>query len=464
MAQLADWPWQCWADSKQPYPALRLGDQNWSWQQLCERIDALAVGFYQQGLRPGDIVALRSKNSLTMLLAYLALLRVTARVLPLNPQLPVAVVSQLLVTLPVQWLIDLSDAPPLDNISHLVCQDLAGSLPPACCWQAQRQATLTLTSGSTGSPKAAVHALAAHQASAQGVLSLMPFQPGDSWLLSLPLFHVSGQGIVWRWLTAGATLVLTDEKLPWYQALQGCTHASLVPTQLWRLLTQRSLPATLREVLLGGAEIPLSLTQQAEDAGVHCYCGYGMTETASTVCAKRADGRPGVGNPLPGREVCIVDGELYIRASSLADGYWLNGQLLALTDEQGWFHSRDAGSLVQGEFVVAGRLDNLFFSGGEGIQPEAVERVLMQHPQVVRAFVLPIADREFGHRPVALLELHSSLQWHELSEWLADKLAGYQRPVAYYLLPTELAAGGIKIPRQRLQAWLEQQTAAESNS
>jgi O-succinylbenzoic acid--CoA ligase len=74
----------------------------------------------------------------------------------------------------------------------------------------------------------------AHLASAEGVLALMPFAE-DDWLLSLPLFHVSGQGILWRWLLAGAGLTVRD-KQPLEQALQGCTHASLVPTQLWRLL------------------------------------------------------------------------------------------------------------------------------------------------------------------------------------------------------------------------------------
>ncbi|MGL9736293.1 MAG: AMP-binding protein [Symbiopectobacterium sp.] len=61
-----------------------------------------------------------------------------------------------------------------------------------------------LTSGSIGLPKAVAHAFSAHIiASAQGVIELMAFTAQDNWLLSLPLFHVSRQGIVWRWLTAG---------------------------------------------------------------------------------------------------------------------------------------------------------------------------------------------------------------------------------------------------------------------
>ncbi|WP_337221127.1 AMP-binding protein, partial [Vibrio parahaemolyticus] len=89
-----------------------------------------------------------------------------------------------------------------------------------------------------------------------------------SWLLSLPLFHVSGQGILWRWLLRGATLVVR-EMHPFVDALQGCTHASLVPTQLWRFLQNRAQQdnqqsITLKSVLLGGAMIPIELTQEAE--------------------------------------------------------------------------------------------------------------------------------------------------------------------------------------------------------
>jgi O-succinylbenzoic acid--CoA ligase len=106
------------------------------------------------------------------------------------------------------------------------------------CWREERLASMTLTSGSTGLPKAAVHSCRAHLASAEGVLAMIPLASDDDWLLSLPLFHVSGQGILWRWLLAGARLTV-GERQPLEQALRGCTHASLVPTQLWRLLNER---------------------------------------------------------------------------------------------------------------------------------------------------------------------------------------------------------------------------------
>lgn len=456
MAELTQWPWHAWA-SKTPFAiAIKSAGKAWCWQDLQQRVDSLCAGFVQQGVAEGRGVALRGKNSLNALLCYLALIQAGARLLPLNPQLPAALCDPLLPQLDIDFILDLSDEPLVTEIPALSLFHGHGGVTPN--YPPQRIATLTLTSGSSGRPKAAAHSVAAHLASARGVLGLIPFNAGNAWLLSLPLFHVSGQGIVWRWLTAGAQLVVAEER-PLAEALQDCSHASLVPTQLWRLLNKQQLPASLTDVLLGGADIPLELTQRAERAGVRCWCGYGMTETASTVTAKRADGSAGVGEPLAGREVMIVEDEILIRSESLAAGYWWQGKLTQLTDADGWLHTRDRGAWRGDELHVAGRLDNLFFSGGEGIQPEDIERVLAAHPRVERAFVLPMADAEFGQRPVALIDRSAEMPFEMLSQWLEGKLARFQQPVRYFDLPADIAQGGIKISRRHLQEWLSQQTA-----
>ncbi len=323
-------------------------------------------------------------------------------------------------------------------------------------WDPSRFVSMTLTSGSSGVPKAAVHTATAHLASAKGLLALMPFGVQDNWLLSLPLFHVSGQGIFWRWLLAGACLTVRDLH-PLHTALEGCTHASLVPTQLWRLLTQTQMPEKLHSVLLGGAAIPVALTQQAQARDIRCWCGYGLTELASTVCAKRADGLADVGEVLAGREVRIQNDEIQIRAASLASGYWRDGALLPLTDSDGWFHTRDRGVLTNGRLTVLGRLDNLFFSGGEGIQPEDVERVINAHPQVSQCFVVPVADAEFGHRPVAVVECEETLSPEKLADWVADKLVRFQQPVRWLRLPQALKNGGIKISRHEVRRWVDRE-------
>jgi O-succinylbenzoic acid--CoA ligase len=452
MAALSDWPWRHWAKQQPDEPALINQGAALSWLQLARQIDQLATGLMQQGVRSGCGVVLKARTSQPALLAYLALLQCGARIIPLNPQLPATQLTVILPALNADFALSL-DGEPVAGIAPLRWVVANGS--PRHQWDDRQIATLTLTSGSSGQPKAAAHTFAAHLASAAGVVDAMNFTRQDRWLLSLPLFHVSGQGIVWRWLRRGAGLVLADGlALP--KALEHCTFASLVPTQLWRLLQQPVLPGRLRNVLLGGAAIPQSLTQQAEARGIACWCGYGLTETASTVAAKRADKRSGVGLALAGHQIRIRNGEVQLKSPALACGYWHDGELLPLTDADGWFASRDGGYLEQGELVLTGRLDNQFFSAGEGIQPEQIESLLMSHPAVSQAFIVPREDREFGQRPVALVAMTADLPLTALAEWAKGRLAGFQRPVSWYPLP-ELDSGGIKLSRQRLTQWVAQQ-------
>lgn len=455
----SDWPWQHWASQRPDSTALLLNETPMSWLALNEKISQLAASFILQGVVPDAIVAVRGKNSAELLFAYLAVLQCGARVLPLNPQLPDTLLAELLPSLNVGYgyspEADFCWPSPIKTLAAMP-SDVVSPIRALPQWHSQRLATLTLTSGSTGMPKAAAHSFNAHLSSAKGVLSLMPLGPQDSWLLSLPLFHVSGQGIVWRWLLAGACLVVRNMR-SLDDTLRGCTHASLVPTQLWRLLHQPETTLTLKEVLLGGAMIPVDLTEQAEQRGIRCWCGYGLTEMASTVCAKRADALPGVGLPLPGREMKLQDDEILLRGDNMASGYWRDGQLFPLADPDGWFHTRDRGEMQNGELRIIGRLDNLFFSGGEGIQPEDVERVLLAHPQVQQVFVVPVDDREFGQRPVAVIEPLAEFDFAVLNTWVQGKLARFQQPVRYLRLPESLKNGGIKISRQAVLNWVVSQ-------
>ncbi|MGK9172133.1 o-succinylbenzoate--CoA ligase [Yokenella regensburgei] len=445
----SDWPWRHWRAQRGEATALRLHEESMSWVALCEQVDALACGFAAQGIEPGDGVMLRAKNHPRTLLAWLALLQCGARVLPINPQLPDALLRELLPSLTLRFALDLTGEIGWPGLTSLDWRLIPGRYDAG--WQPERLASMTLTSGSTGLPKAAVHHCRAHLASAQGVLSLIPFVEGDDWLLSLPLFHVSGQGILWRWLLAGARLTVSERPLA--EALQGCTHASLVPTQLWRLLNDGA-SVSLKAVLLGGASIPVDLTHHALERGISTWCGYGLTEFASTVCAKAADGGADVGFALPGREVRIVDNEVWLRASSMASGYWRDGALQPITNQSGWFATRDRGMLTEGRLTISGRLDNLFFSGGESVQPEEVERVLCAYPHVRQVFVAPIDDREFGQRPVAVVQGNALLELHDLERWSRDKLARFQQPVKWLTLPDDLLQGGIKISRRALQNWV----------
>ncbi|MBF3375193.1 AMP-binding protein, partial [Leptospira borgpetersenii serovar Arborea] len=114
-----DWPWRHWASVRPDAIALRADSGDITWRALCKRIDALAAGFHQQGVRDGGGVAVCAKNSERTLLAWLALLQCGARILPLNPQLPAPLINALLPSLTLRYVVRIGDAPALPGLTLL---------------------------------------------------------------------------------------------------------------------------------------------------------------------------------------------------------------------------------------------------------------------------------------------------------------------------------------------------------
>jgi len=164
-----------------------------------------------------------------------------------------------------------------------------------------------------------------------------------------------------------------------------------------------------------------------------------------------------VGKPLAGREIRLVENEIWVKGNCLALGYWQkNGEIRPLTNEQGWLQTKDLGCWNEkGHLIIKGRLDNMFISGGENIQPEEVEKVLFASGLLRQIFIVPIADVEFGERPVAvvdLLEPFSTQAVEKLQNFATQHLERFKYPICYLPLDENLQQGGIKISRQKLKA------------
>ena len=446
-------PWQAFAQNSAYANQVALRNSQgdpFTWAELAEKINQVEAFLLQQGVTAQSAVAFCGKNSEQILFLYLAVIQLGAKILGINPAFPQEKREELCRMYGVDFCYQTED------IHYLAVKAL-----PEHNADFTKAATMTLTSGSTGLPKAVVHNISAHLANAEGVCALMNFGKTESWLLSLPLYHVSGQGIVWRWLYAGATLVLPKEDF--YQSIGEVSHVSLVPTQLQRwfdYLAEHPQSIQTQAVLLGGTQIPVKLTQALSELGIRSYSGYGMTEMASTAFAKQSDGKIGVGQPLLGREFKLVNEEVWLKGAGLAMGYWRDGCVDPLTNAEGWFQTKDKGQWLDNELVIQGRLDNMFISGGENIQPEEIEKVIAQSDLVKQVFVLPKHDEEFGHRPVAIIEFHTSFNESAvefLNVFLQGRLERFKQPVAYYELPQNLIQGAIKISRKALADWLSQQ-------
>lgn len=281
-------------------------------------------------------------------------------------------------------------------------------------------ATALFTSGTTGTPKIALHTFASHYYSAQGAVPFFDLHPGDRWRLSLPLHHVGGLAILFRCFLAGGAVDLTD-RFP--------THLSLVPTQLFRLLQQplQQENQNLKLLLIGGAPLPDPLLQKAHHYNLPIATSYGLTETSSlvTLCKNPKQGHE-IGGALPNRNLSLIDGEFVVSGKTLFAGY-LNEKPLEK------FRTKDLGSLEKNSYFFLGRKDNLIISGGENIQPEEIERALQQYPGIERAVVRPISSAEYGHRPIAYLSPSSILEETEkIKKYLVTSLPKYKIPDHFF--------------------------------
>jgi O-succinylbenzoic acid--CoA ligase len=392
---------------------------------------------------PAGVVATWAPTSLDHLLVLLGALRRGALVAPISFRLP--------------------KAEAIDRARHLgakdlwtqegsACQsriDLAADAAPVLTsrtllHEMHSPGTLLHTSGSSGHPRIVYHDLAAHIANAEGSAHRLPLEPGCGWLLQLPLNHVSGFSIPIRSLLSGAAVVFSDSE---YEAV---THLSLVPTQLQRLLDSGAPLHRLRAVLVGGGPISSALVERAICAGVPLHLTYGMTESASQICTtERLVETPNplhAGAPLPGREVRISDaGEIQIRSPILAkkslgpEGRWED-----LADADGWFSTGDLGEFTaEGNLVIQGRRDRLIISGGENIQPELIEALLLEIPGVRRAVVVGKSHPEFGERPVAFLA--GDFETSEVRQFLARRLERFAIPQSFHPWPSEVGEGLAKL-------------------
>jgi len=329
-----------------------------------------------------------------------------------------------------------------------------------------KPATIMLTSGSSGEPKAVVHSLQNHYENARGANANIPVKPGDRWLLSLPLYHVSGIGIVWRCILAGAAVVFPGD-LELEKALKHfkITHVSLVPTQLQRLMANKAnikTLQTLKAILLGGAPIQDDLLKTAKNFKLRVYPTYGLTETASQVATSQKPGGPLY--VLKNRKLKIVDGEILLRGKILFQGYWKKGELQKPFDQDGWFKTGDLGSYTKkAGLKILGRKDNMFISGGENIYPEEIEKALLNTGLVDNAIVVPVNDKEFGARPVAFIK-HVSRHCEPakrarqslLTRELAKTLPSFKIPARFYNFPAHYARQSMKVNRQALKYYCEQ--------
>lgn len=333
----------------------------------------------------------------------------------------------------------------------------AGESPAA--WPSPRRGleaplTRTLTSGTTGPPRAVIHTAANHLWSATASAHNLGVRSGDRWLCALPVDHVAGLGILIRSVIYGTAAVVharfEAERVAATLETEPISHLSLVATQLHRLLELGAPLDGPRAILVGGGPAAAELVEEARACGAAVIGTYGLTETCSqiaTLAPEEAAGRSGsAGRPLIGTRVeTSPDGEILVKGPTVAPG--------AIADD-GWLHTGDLGRLdADGYLWVSGRADELIISGGENVRPEEVERVLLNHRAVVEAAVVGRPDPEWGEAVSAAVVPAEGREVtaEELEEHCRRSLAPFKVPKAIVLTDELPRTASGKLRRRELR-------------
>jgi fatty-acyl-CoA synthase len=430
----------------------------------------------EYGVGRGDRVAILSLNRPDYLVLLYACARLGAMLVPLNWRLAAAEQLFILSDASVKMLVleqafaeilpALKQSLPDANIVGLDFAPPGGSMFDALLTRARGDGRnpdsdlgcpllLVYTSGTTGRPKGAV--LRQQALLWNGMMSqhMHGLTSEDRVLTVLPFFHVGGLNIqttpalhhgatvtIHRRFAPDATLSAIAQDRPTLTVLVPAIIQAVTEHPGWASADLSSL----RAVSTGSTIVPPHLIDRFVARGVPVLQVYGSTETCPIAVYTRLGGDLSrVGSTgLAGLccEAVIIDdngtelppdtpGEIAVRGPNVFSEYWGHEQATRQALQDGWYRTGDIGRRdADGYFWVHDRKKNLIISGGENIYPAEVERVLLEHPDVVECAVIGRSDPRWDEVPVAYVirRVGCSIEAEDLKTHVLTQLARFKVP------------------------------------
>ena len=427
-----------------------------SYDELGQRVDKIAQGLIERGIRPGEVVAFQLPNWWEFIALLYACNRIGAVANPLMPifrqrelRFMLSFGDARIVVVPQSWrgfdhLEMLRQIrPELPNLQHVFAVGGSGEhsfesafldRPAVTAVEKAKLAArhpapndvleLIYTSGTSGEPKAVMHTANTVLAAAGAFVADIPVSGADVVFMGSPYAHQTGflYGILMPIMLATKTVALdlwsADAAAPLIKA-EGATFSMGSTPFLSDLVNlpeaaRGQVRATLRTWVCAGAPIPRLLVQRARtELDLDVLSCWGMTENAGLTITRKRDAQEKVintdGRALPGCEVRIVDsskrplpvdtvGHLQARGITHFVGYLKKPQLNSI-DQHGWFDTGDLARMDgEGYIRIVGRSKDVIIRGGENIPVAEVENLIYRHPDVAECAIVAMPDQRLGER------------------------------------------------------------------
>jgi malonyl-CoA/methylmalonyl-CoA synthetase len=445
-----------------------------SYLELDQESNQLANTFHKLGVEKGERVIFFIRKSLIFVIAHVALQKIGAISVPLNPGFKKSELEYLLQDADAKLVVSEADKeslvktidPGLTTLvidTQLPYQELdffrsaSMDLTPIAI-KPDDTGLIVYTSGTTGKPKGAIltHRNLVHDA--QNIIAIWEITASDILCHALPFFHVHGLCFALHTsLMAGAHVLMLDEFSPQRvverlanKTKNPCTVFMAVPAMYNKLmdyLAEKEMNFDHIRLFTSGSAPLLSkdFDRIKRIFGKEPIEREGMSETGMNFSNPiKGIRKPGsIGIPLPDLEVRIVDletfkdvrtgqeGEIWLKGPAVTPGYWRNPEETEKTFVRGWFRTGDLGRIDEdGYYYLTDRIKHIIISGGENISPKEIEAVINQLNDVVESSVVGIADDKWGEKVVAAVvpKTNATAKGEDIQSYCKQHLHGWKCP------------------------------------